>query len=121
MNNFRALLNELKIKRGFVPDILFMDYLNLCVSSRYRNNISVVLILCQVIAEELRGLAVEEDIPIVSATQLNRTGFMSSDVGLEDTSESFGLPATVTLCLHSSLLKNLRSTFKSKSNNSESL
>ena len=95
VNNFRALLNELKIKRGFVPDILFMDYLNLCVSSRYRNNISAgSYFVVKAIAEELRGLAVEEDIPIVSATQLNRTGFMSSDVGLEDTSESFGLPAT---------------------------
>jgi replicative DNA helicase len=95
VNNFRSLLNELKIKRGFVPDILFMDYLNLCVSSRYRNNISAgSYFVVKAIAEELRGLAVEEDIPIVSATQLNRTGFMSSDVGLEDTSESFGLPAT---------------------------
>ena len=95
VNNFRSLLNELKIKRGFVPDILFIDYLNLCVSSRYRNNISAgSYFVVKAIAEELRGLAVEEDIPIVSATQLNRTGFMSSDVGLEDTSESFGLPAT---------------------------
>ena len=95
VNNFRALMNELKIKKGFVPDILFMDYLNLCVSTRYKNNISAgSYFVVKSIAEELRGLAVESNIPIVSATQLNRTGFMSSDVGLEDTAESFGLPAT---------------------------
>ena len=95
VNNFRALMNELKIKRGFIPDILFMDYLNLCVSTRYRNNISAgSYFVVKAIAEELRGLAVEWSIPIMSATQLNRTGFMSTDVGLEDTSESFGLPAT---------------------------
>ena len=95
VNNFRALMNELKIKKGFIPDILFMDYLNLCVSTRYRNNISAgSYFVVKAIAEELRGLAVEWNIPIMSATQLNRTGFMSTDVGLEDTSESFGLPAT---------------------------
>ncbi len=95
VNNFRALMNELKIKRGFIPDILFMDYLNLCVSTRYRNNINAgSYFVVKAIAEELRGLAVEWDIPVMSATQLNRTGFMSTDVGLEDTSESFGLPAT---------------------------
>ena len=94
-NNFRALMNELKIKKGFVPDILFMDYLNLCTSTRYKNNINAgSYFVVKAIAEELRGLAVEWDLPIVSATQLNRTGFMSTDVGLEDTSESFGLPAT---------------------------
>jgi len=98
VNNFRALMNELKIKRGFIPDILFMDYLNLCTSTRYQNNISAgSYFVVKAIAEELRGLAVEWNIPIVSATQLNRTGFMSSDVGLEDTSESFGLPATADL------------------------
>jgi len=95
VNNFRALMNELKIKKGFIPDILFMDYLNLCTSIRYKNNISAgSYFVVKAIAEELRGLAVEWDIPIVSATQLNRAGFMSSDVGLEDTAESFGLPAT---------------------------
>ena len=95
VNNFRALMDELKIKKGFVPDILFMDYLNLCTSTRYKNNINAgSYFVVKAIAEELRGLAVEWNIPIVSATQLNRTGFMSSDVGLEDTSESFGLPAT---------------------------
>ena len=98
VNNFRALMNELKIKKGFIPDILFMDYLNLCTSIRYKNNISAgSYFVVKAIAEELRGLAVEWNIPIVSATQLNRTGFMSSDVGLEDTSESFGLPATADL------------------------
>jgi len=98
VNNFRALMNELKIKRGFIPDILFMDYLNLCTSTRYKNNISAgSYFVVKAIAEELRGLAVEWNIPVVSATQLNRTGFMSSDVGLEDTSESFGLPATADL------------------------
>ena len=97
-NNFRALINELKIKKGFVPDILFMDYLNLCTSTRYKNNINAgSYFVVKAIAEELRGLAVECDLPVVSATQLNRTGFMSSDVGLEDTSESFGLPATADL------------------------
>ena len=95
VNNFRALMNELKIKRGFIPDILFMDYLNLCTSTRYKNNISAgSYFVVKAIAEELRGLAVEWNIPVVSATQLNRAGFMSTDVGLEDTSESFGLPAT---------------------------
>jgi len=98
VNNFRALINELKIKKGFIPDILFMDYLNLCTSTRYKNNISAgSYFVVKAIAEELRGLAVECNIPIMSATQLNRTGFMSSDVGLEDTSESFGLPATADL------------------------
>jgi len=95
VNNFRALMNELKIKRGFIPDILFMDYLNLCTSTRYQNNISAgSYFVVKAIAEELRGLAVEWNIPVMSATQLNRAGFMSTDVGLEDTSESFGLPAT---------------------------
>ena len=98
VSNFRALINELKIKKGFVPDILFLDYLNLCTSTRYKNNINAgSYFVVKAIAEELRGLAVETNLPIVSATQLNRTGFMSSDVGLEDTSESFGLPATADL------------------------
>lgn len=93
--NFRHLLNELKIKRNFVPDIIYIDYLNICVSSRVKAGSNVnSYTLVKAIAEELRGLAVEFDVPIVSATQTNRTGFSSSDVGLEDTSESFGLPAT---------------------------
>lgn len=93
--NFRHLLNELKIKRNFIPDIIYIDYLNICVSSRLKAGSNVnSYTLVKAIAEELRGLAVEYNVPIVSATQTNRTGFSSSDVGLEDTSESFGLPAT---------------------------
>lgn len=97
--HFRALLNELKLKKNFAPDIIFIDYLNICSSSRMKglggsvNTYSLV----KSIAEELRGLAVEFDVPIVSATQTTRTGYSSSDVGLEDTSESFGLPATADL------------------------
>ena len=93
--NFRHLLNELKIKKNFVPDIIYIDYLNICTSSRIRHGANVnSYTLVKSIAEELRGLAVEFSVPIVSATQTTRTGYSSSDVGLEDTSESFGLPAT---------------------------
>ena len=93
--NFRHLLNELKIKKNFIPDIVYIDYLNICISSRLRMGANVnSYSYIKAIAEELRGLAVENDFPIVSATQLTRSGFTSSDVGLEDTSESFGLPAT---------------------------
>jgi replicative DNA helicase len=93
--HFRALLNELQLKKSFQPDIIFIDYLNICASARIKpganvNSYSYV----KAIAEELRGLAVEFDVPIVSATQTTRSGFTSSDPGLEDTSESFGLPAT---------------------------
>jgi len=94
-NHFRTLLEELKIKKQFKPDIIFVDYLNICASSRLKNNgNSNSYTLVKSIAEELRGLAVEYDVPIFSATQVNRTGYTSSDIGLEDTSESFGLPAT---------------------------
>ena len=95
-NHFRALLNELKLKKNFTPDIIFVDYLNICSSSRMKgmggaiNSYSYI----KSIAEELRGLAVEFDVPLVSATQTTRSGFGNDDVGLEDTSESFGLPAT---------------------------
>lgn len=93
--NFRHLLNELKIKKSFVPDIIYIDYLNICASSRIRHGANVnSYTLVKAIAEELRGLAVEFSVPIVSATQTTRSGYSSSDVGLEDTSESFGLPAT---------------------------
>jgi replicative DNA helicase len=93
--NFRHLLNELKIKRNFIPDIIYIDYLNICTSSRIKNGANVnSYTLVKAIAEELRGLAVEFNVPIVSATQTNRAGFADSDVGLENTSESFGLPAT---------------------------
>lgn len=94
--HFRALLNELKLKKQFEPDIIFIDYLNICSSSRMKglggaiNSYSYV----KAIAEELRGLAVEFDVPVFSATQTTRSGYSNTDVGLEDTSESFGLPAT---------------------------
>jgi replicative DNA helicase len=93
--NFRHLLNELKIKKNFEPDIIYIDYLNICLSSRIKHGSNVnSYTLVKAIAEELRGLAVEYDVPIVSATQTTRSGYSNSDVGLEDTSESFGLPAT---------------------------
>ena len=93
--HFRGLLNELAIKKSFHPDIIFIDYLNICASSRYRGNLSVnSYSYIKAIAEELRGLAVEANVPIVSATQTTRSGYGSSDVELTDTSESFGLPAT---------------------------
>jgi len=94
-NHFRILLDELNIKKKFKPDIIFIDYLNICASARLKNggNINTYQYV-KSIAEELRGLAVEYNVPVWSATQTNRTGFSSSDVGLEDTSESFGLPAT---------------------------
>ena len=96
--HFKALLNELALKKSFRPDIIFIDYLNICASSRYRqtgtvNSYSYI----KAIAEELRGLAVEANVPIVSATQTTRSGYGSSDVELTDTSESFGLPATADL------------------------
>ena len=95
VGHLRHLLQELNLKKDFVPDMMFIDYLNICASSRVRpggqvNTYSYV----KSIAEEMRGLAVEFDVPIMSATQTNRTGFVSTDIGLEDTSESFGLPAT---------------------------
>lgn len=94
-NNFRYLLNELKLKKNFKPDIIYVDYLNICNSSRLKVGANVnSYTYVKAIAEELRGLAVEYNLPIVSATQTNRSGYTNSDVGLEDTSESFGLPAT---------------------------
>ena len=98
-SHFRALLNELKLKKNFVPEIIFIDYLNICASSRMKmiggavNSYSYI----KSIAEEMRGLAVEFNVPIMSATQTNRQGFSSDDPGLEDTSESFGLPETADL------------------------
>ena len=92
--HFRSLLNELALKKSFRPDVLFIDYLNICASARFKGgNISSYFYI-KAIAEELRGLAVEFNVPIFSATQTTRTGFVSTDIGLEDTSESFGLPAT---------------------------
>jgi len=96
--HFKALLNELALKKSFRPDIIFIDYLNICASSRYRGNSTVnSYSYIKAIAEELRGLAVEASVPIVSATQTTRSGYGSSDVELTDTSESFGLPATADL------------------------
>mgnify|MGYP006404997859 CR=1 FL=1 len=95
VHHFRVLLDELKMKKKFKPDIIFIDYLNICASSRLRNNgIVNSYTYVKAIAEEIRGLAVEQDVPIWSATQTNREGFSSSDIELEHTSESFGLPAT---------------------------
>lgn len=96
--HFRTLLNELNLKKSFVPDIIFIDYLNICCSARIKAGANVnSYTYVKAIAEELRGLAVEFGVPIVSATQTTRSGFSSSDPGLEDTSESFGLPATADL------------------------
>ena len=96
--HFKALLNELALKKSFRPDIIFIDYLNICASSRYRGAIGVnSYSYIKAIAEELRGLAVEAQVPIVSATQTTRSGYGSSDVDITDTSESFGLPATADL------------------------
>tara|TARA_B100001996_G_scaffold9573_1_gene8082 strand:- start:1965 stop:3338 length:1374 start_codon:yes stop_codon:yes gene_type:complete len=93
--HFRALIKELALKKSFKPDIVFVDYLNICASARFKAGANVnSYTYIKAIAEELRGMAVENDLPIFSATQTTRGGFVSSDVGLEDTSESFGLPAT---------------------------
>jgi archaellum biogenesis ATPase FlaH len=98
VTHFRTLLNELNLKKSFVPDIIFVDYLNICCSSRVKAGSNVnSYTYVKAIAEELRGLAVEFGLPIVSATQTTRSGYTSSDPGLEDTSESFGLPATADL------------------------
>ena len=98
--HFKSLLNELALKKSFKPDIIFIDYLNICASSRYRGNSTVnSYSYIKAIAEELRGLAVEANVPIVSATQTTRSGYGSCDVDLTDTSESFGLPATADLML----------------------
>lgn len=98
--NFRHLINELKLKKNFTPDIIYIDYLNICASSRmkYGSNINSYMYV-KAIAEELRGLAVEFDVPIVSATQTNRDGFNNSDIDMTNTSESIGLPATCDLML----------------------
>ena len=97
VGHFKSLLNELALKRSIRPDIVFVDYLNICASQRYKGSIVNSYTYVKAIAEELRGLAVEANVPIVSATQTTRAGFGSSDVDLTDTSESFGLPATADL------------------------
>jgi hypothetical protein len=95
--HFKSLLNELSLKKSFSPDIIFIDYLNICSSSRFKGSIVNSYTFVKAIAEELRGLAVEYNVPIVSATQTTRSGYGSSDVDITDTSESFGLPATADL------------------------
>jgi replicative DNA helicase len=92
--HFRYLMNELSLKKNFVPDIVYIDYLNICSSMRMKMSGTNSYNYVKAIAEEVRGLAVEKNLPIVTATQLNRSGFNNSDPGLEDTAESFGLPAT---------------------------
>ena len=95
VNHYRALVNELALKRTFKPDLIFVDYINICASSRFKPGSNVnSYTYVKAIAEEMRGLAVELDVPIVTATQTTRSGYVSTDIGLEDTSESFGLPAT---------------------------
>lgn len=127
--HFKALLNELNLKKSFKPDIIFIDYLNICSSARIKpgNGVNSYTYI-KSIAEELRGLAVEFDVPLVTATQVNRTGFVSSDVGLEDTSESFGLPATADFmfalinteelqALNQIMVKQLKNRFSDPSEN----
>ena len=92
--HFRSLMNELSLKKSFKPDVVFIDYLNICSSSRFKGGNISSYFYVKAIAEELRGLAVEFNVPVFSATQTTRTGYVSTDIGLEDTSESFGLPAT---------------------------
>lgn len=109
--HFRSLINELKLKKQFVPHIIFIDYLNICCSSRYKSNLVNSYTFVKAIAEELRGLAVEFNVPIVSATQTTRSGYGSSDIDLTDTSESFGLPATADFMfalISTEELENLR-------------
>ena len=98
VSHFRSLIDELKMKKNFVPDIVYIDYLNIASSSRMRMGNSInSYTYVKSIAEELRGLAVEYEIPVMTATQTNRTGFVNSDVDLGDTSESFGLPMTADM------------------------
>ena len=97
VGHFKSLINDLALKRSVKPDIIFVDYLNICASQRYKGSIVNSYTYVKAIAEELRGLAVEANVPIVSATQTTRSGYGSSDVDLTDTSESFGLPATADL------------------------
>jgi archaellum biogenesis ATPase FlaH len=97
VGHFRALINDLNLKKNFRPDIIFVDYLNICSSQRFKSALVNSYTFVKAIAEELRGLAVEQNVPIISATQTTRSGYGSSDVELTDTSESFGLPATADL------------------------
>jgi hypothetical protein len=97
VGHFKTLMNDLSMKRSFKPDIIMIDYLNICASSRYKGSIVNSYTYVKAIAEELRGLAVECNVPIVTATQTTRSGYNSSNIELTDTSESFGLPATADL------------------------
>jgi replicative DNA helicase len=97
--HFRALLRELKMKQGFVPDIIYLDYLNICISSTLKNNKASIYEYVKVVGEEIRGLGVEFDVPIISATQFNREGYRSSSPGMDDVSESFGTSFTADLIL----------------------
>lgn len=107
--NFRHLINELRIKKNFIPDIVYIDYLNICCSSRIKSSANAnTYVMIKAIAEELRGLAVEFSIPIVSATQTTRSGYDNSDVSITDTSESFGLPATADFMLAAITTDELR-------------
>jgi archaellum biogenesis ATPase FlaH len=107
-SHFRALLNELSLKKNFVPDIIFVDYLNIAASSRINNSNNInTYTYIKSIAEEFRGLAVECNVPIWTATQTNRAGYVSSDIGLENTSESFGLPATADFMIALSTTEEL--------------
>lgn len=127
--NFRHLLNELKLKKSFIPKIIYIDYLNICMSSRIKQGANVnSYTYIKAIAEELRGLAVEFDVPIFTATQTTRSGYSSTDVGLEDTSESFGLPATADFMfalisteelqeMNQLLVKQLKNRFSDLSSN----
>jgi replicative DNA helicase len=129
VSHFRHLLHELRLKKKFVPDIIFVDYLNICASSRVKMNANVnTYTYVKAIAEELRGLAVEHNVPIFSATQTNRGGFNNTDVGLENTSESFGLPATADFMfaiirteqldsLNQVLVKQLKNRYGDESSN----
>jgi hypothetical protein len=100
VGHFRHLFNELNLKKSFIPDILIVDYINICTSSRYKPGANInSYTYIKSIAEEMRGFAIERNIPVITATQVNREGFGSSDIGMENTAESFGLPATADLFL----------------------
>lgn len=126
--HFKALLSELKLKQNFTPDLIVVDYINICSSARLKPGVANSYTYVQSIAQELRGLAVEHDVPIWSATQVTRTGFTNSDPGLEDTAESFGLPATADFMvvavtseelekLNQLMIKQLKSRYGSKQSN----
>jgi replicative DNA helicase len=127
-NHFRFLLNELRLKKSFIPDIIYIDYINLCISSRLKSGIVGSYGYIKAISEELRGLAVEYNVPVVTATQINRAGFLDSDVDLTHTSESFGLPQTADFMaaiisteelegLNQYMIKQLKNRYNRKGSN----